>query len=51
MRLDRRLMRRVRAVGDWMLWSLPRWLVIFVVAVVAVYVAAIGVAASFTTLT
>jgi diguanylate cyclase (GGDEF)-like protein len=34
-----------------MLWSLPRWLVIFVVAVVAVYVAAIGVAASFTTVT
>jgi diguanylate cyclase (GGDEF)-like protein len=48
MRLDRRLMRRIRAVDDWSLWSLPRWLVIFVVAVVAVYVAAIGVAASFT---
>jgi diguanylate cyclase (GGDEF)-like protein len=51
MRLGRRLMRRMRAVGDWSLWSLPRWLVIFVVAVVAVYVAAIGVAASFTSLT
>lgn len=51
MRPDRRLMRRMRAVGDWPLWSLPRWLATFVVAVVAVYVAAIGVAASFTTLT
>jgi diguanylate cyclase (GGDEF)-like protein len=51
MRLDRRLMRRIRAVGDWPLWSLPRWLVIYVVAVVTVYVAAIGVAASFTSLT
>jgi diguanylate cyclase (GGDEF)-like protein len=51
MRPDRRLMRRIRAVGDWPLWSLPRWLATFVVAVVAVYVAAIGVAASFTSLT
>jgi diguanylate cyclase (GGDEF)-like protein len=51
MRLDRRLMRRIRAVGDWTLWSLPRWLAVFVAAVVGVYVAAIGVAASFTTLT
>ena len=51
MRLDRRLMRRIRAVGDWPLWSLPRWLDVFVVAVVAVYVVAIGVAASFTSLT
>jgi diguanylate cyclase (GGDEF)-like protein len=51
MRLDRRLMRRIRAVRDWPLWSLPRWLVIFVAAVVTVYVAAIGIAASFTRLT
>jgi diguanylate cyclase (GGDEF)-like protein len=51
MRLDRRLMRRIRAVGGWTLWSLPRWLAVFVAAVVGVYVAAIGVAASFTTLT
>jgi diguanylate cyclase (GGDEF)-like protein len=48
---DRRLMRRIRAVGDWQLWSLPRWLAVFVLTVVAVYVAAIGVAASFTSFT
>jgi len=51
MRLDRRFMRRIRAVGDWPLWSLPRGLAIFVVTVVVVYVAAIGVAASFTSVT
>jgi diguanylate cyclase (GGDEF)-like protein len=51
MRLDRRLMRRIRAVGDWPLWSLPRWLTAFVVTVVAVYVVAIAVAASFTSVT
>jgi diguanylate cyclase (GGDEF)-like protein len=48
---DRRLMRRLWAVGDWPLWSLPRWLAIFVLTVVAVYATAIGVAASFTSFT
>ena len=33
------------------LWSLPRWLTVFVLAVVAADLAAIGVAASFTTIT
>ena len=51
MRLNRRPLRRLTAVRDWPLWSLPRWLAVFVLTVVAVYVAAIGVAASFTSLT
>ena len=51
MRLNRRPWRRLTAVREWPLWSLPRWLTIYVLAVVAVYVAAIGVAASFTGLT
>ncbi len=51
MRLSRRLMRRMRAVSAWPLWSLPRWLTVFVLAVVAVYVAVTGIAASFTTFT
>jgi diguanylate cyclase (GGDEF)-like protein len=51
MRLNRRPWRRLTAVRDWPLWSLPRWLINYVLAVVAVYVVAIGVAASFTRLT
>ena len=39
------------AIGDWSIWSLPRWLTVFVLAVIAVDLAAIGVAASFTTIT
>jgi diguanylate cyclase (GGDEF)-like protein len=39
----------VLAVRTWSLWTLPRWLVWFVLAVVAAYVAAIGVAGSATT--
>ncbi len=51
MELIRRLLRRVTAVRDWALWSLPRWLTVFVLSVVVVYAAAIGLAASFTTIT
>ena len=51
MRLIRRLLRRMIAINDWRLWSLPRWLPVFVLTVVAVDAAAIGVAASFTTIT
>jgi diguanylate cyclase (GGDEF)-like protein len=51
MRLNRRPLRRLTAVRDWSLWSLPRWLSIFVLTVVAVYVVAIGVAAPFTSFT
>jgi diguanylate cyclase (GGDEF)-like protein len=47
----RRLLRRMTAISDWDLWSLPRWLTVFVLTVVAVDAAAIGVAASFTTIT
>jgi diguanylate cyclase (GGDEF)-like protein len=50
MELIRRLLRRVTAVSDWGLWSLPRWLTVFVLTVVAVDAAAISVAASFTTI-
>ena len=45
MRMARRLAWRVKAIGDWPIWSLPRWLTVFVVAVVAAELAAIGVAA------
>ena len=48
MRLNRRSLRRLTAVRDWALWSLPRWLAVFVLTIVAVYVAAIGVAVPFT---
>jgi len=40
----------VLAVRDWQLWTLPRWLVCFVLAVMSAYVAAIAVAASATSL-
>ena len=51
MELIRRLTRRMTAVSDWGLWSLPRWLLAFVLTVIAVDLAAIGVAASFTAIT
>ena len=37
---------RVLAVGAWQVWALPRWLVGFVLAVMAVYAAGVGVAGS-----
>jgi diguanylate cyclase (GGDEF)-like protein len=46
----RRLPRRIPAVRGWPLWTLPRRLVVFVLAVVAANLAAIGVAASVTTI-
>jgi len=51
MELIRRLQRRMTAVSDWGLWSLPRWLTVYVLTVVAVDAAAIGLAVSFTTIT
>ena len=51
MRMSRRLPRRMTAIGDWPLWSLPRGLVTFVSTVIAVDLAAIGIAASFTAIT
>jgi diguanylate cyclase (GGDEF)-like protein len=48
----RRLLRQSIAVRSWPLWSLqPRWLVAFVLAVIAADLAAICVAASSTTVT
>jgi diguanylate cyclase (GGDEF)-like protein len=44
-------LRQSFAVRNWALWSLPRWLTGFVLSVIAVDMAAIGVAASFTTIT
>ena len=43
-----RVRGHVLAARDWPLWSLPRWLICFVLAVMAAYVAAIAVAASAT---
>jgi len=51
MGLSRRLPRRLAAVSDWALWRLPRWLIAFLLTVVVADLAAIGVAASFTTIT
>ncbi len=51
MELIRRLQPRMTTVSDWGLWSLPRWLTVYVLTVVAVDAAAIGLAASFTTFT
>src|SRR5581483_6059375 len=51
MRMTRRLPWQARAVRDWPLWSLPRWLTAFVLAVIAADLAAIGVAAARTTMT
>jgi diguanylate cyclase (GGDEF)-like protein len=45
-----RLLRRTAAVGQWPLWTLPRWLVFFVLTVIAADLAAIGAAASVTPL-
>ena len=51
MRMARRVPRPRTAIRDWPLWSLPRWLTVFVLAVVAVDLIAIGVAAFFVTVT
>jgi diguanylate cyclase (GGDEF)-like protein len=51
-RAARRMLKQSVAVRSWPLWSLqPRWLVAFVLAVIAADLAAIGVAASVTTVT
>ena len=59
MELVRRLPRRMaavgarafrcRAIGDWAIWRLPGWLTVFVLAVVAADLAAVGAAAPLTT--
>src|SRR5689334_1435508 len=54
MELIRRLPRRMpavspRAIGDWAVWRLSRWLKVFVLTVIAADLAAIGAAAPLTT--
>jgi diguanylate cyclase (GGDEF)-like protein len=51
MRMTRRPWRRLAAIGSWPLWSLPRCLLAYVLTIIAVALAAIAVAASFTTIT
>ena len=47
MGMTRRPWRRMTAIGSWPLWSLPRVLLVFVLTIVALAVAAVGIAASF----
>jgi diguanylate cyclase (GGDEF)-like protein len=42
MRMARRLACQAKAVGEWPIWSLPRWLTVYVIAVVVAALAAIG---------
>ncbi len=52
MRVARQLLRQSIAIRDWPLWSLPRrWLVGYILTIIAVDLAAIGFAASSTTIT
>ena len=51
MRMTRRPWRRRPAIGSWPVWSLPRWLLTYVLAIDTAAVAAIAIAASFTTIT
>jgi diguanylate cyclase (GGDEF)-like protein len=51
MRTTRRLPGQTTAVADWPIWSLPRWLRAYVLTIIAVALAAICLAASFTTIT
>jgi diguanylate cyclase (GGDEF)-like protein len=46
MHLAPRQLRRMTAIRDWPIWSLPRWLTGYVLTVIAVYLAAVGIAAS-----
>jgi len=51
MRMTRRPWRRLAAIGSWPLWALPRWLLAYVLAIDTAAMAAIAIAASFTTIT
>jgi diguanylate cyclase (GGDEF)-like protein len=51
MGMTRRRWRRMTAIGSWPLWSLPRGLLAYVLTIDVVALAAIGIAASFTTIT
>ena len=45
MRMTPRQPRQTTAIRDWPIWSLPRWLTGYVLTVIAVYLAAVGIAA------
>jgi diguanylate cyclase (GGDEF)-like protein len=47
-RIARRLACHVKGIGDWPIWSLPRWLTVYVIAVVVAALAAIGATAPIT---
>jgi diguanylate cyclase (GGDEF)-like protein len=51
MGMTRRPRRRLTAIGSWPLWSLPRGLLAYVLTIDVMALAAIGIAASFTTIT
>jgi diguanylate cyclase (GGDEF)-like protein len=51
MRLTGRPWRRLAAIRSWPLWSLQPWLLAFVLTIIFVALAAIGLAASLTTIT
>jgi diguanylate cyclase (GGDEF)-like protein len=51
MRMTRRPWRRLAGIGSWPLWSLPRWLLSYVLTIDAAAIVAIVIAASFTTIT
>jgi diguanylate cyclase (GGDEF)-like protein len=48
MRVARRLACHAKGIGDWPIWSLPRWLTVYVIAVVVAALAAIGATAPIT---
>jgi diguanylate cyclase (GGDEF)-like protein len=48
MHMAPRQLWRTTAIRDWPIWSLPRWLTGYVLTVIAVYLAAVGIAASVT---
>ena len=51
MELIRRILRRMTSVSAWPLWSVPRSLLAYVLSIIAVDLAVIGLAASVTTIT
>ncbi len=51
MRLTRHPWQRMTSVKAWPIWSLQRWLLVFILTVIGTAAAAIGVSASFVTLT
>src|SRR5579871_2005131 len=48
-RVTRSVLSQARAVPSWPIWSLPRWLTIYVLAVIAADLAAIAIAAQSAT--